>query len=64
MTAATLFLYNAATMSKRKRKRVKTSTVRTIPDTANPKRFLIFLTIGLALFLVFMYFVITRGSML
>jgi hypothetical protein len=49
-------------MAKRKRRKVKTSTGSAIPDTANPKRFLIFLTIGLALFIVFMYFVITRGS--
>lgn len=52
-------------MSKRKRtKKKKTKPSRTISESANPTRFLIFLAIGLALFLVFMYFVVTRNEML
>ena len=48
-------------MAKRKRRKVKKSKmISSIPDTANPIRFLIFMIIGLILFGIFMYFVVIK----
>ncbi|RJP74603.1 MAG: hypothetical protein C4532_01955 [Candidatus Abyssobacteria bacterium SURF_17] len=49
--------------TKTKMRKKKDAYQRTIPKYANPIRFLIFLAVGMALFCVFMYFVITRGGL-
>jgi hypothetical protein len=49
-------------MAKRKRKKGKKETGRTIPESANPIRFLIFLVIGLALLVIVWYFGFVRGG--
>ncbi len=48
-------------MAKRKRKKKK-SKGDNPPPAANTVRFLIFLTIGLILLVIFMYFAMTRGN--
>jgi hypothetical protein len=50
-------------MAKRKRRKDrKNNTLRTIPKSASPVRFLIFLTIGVILFFLFFFFVIVRSG--
>lgn len=49
-------------MAKRKRRKGKTNTLRTIPKSASPVRFLIFLTLGVILFFLFFLFVIVRSG--
>ena len=49
-------------MAKRKRKKGKKDTGRTIPESANPIRFLIFLVIGLALLVIVWYVGFVRGG--
>jgi hypothetical protein len=51
-------------MAKRKRRRTpKTKKFRSnIPETANPKRFLVFLAIGLLLFAIFYYFAVIKSG--
>jgi hypothetical protein len=53
-------------MAKRKhRRKLKYKKVkRSIPETANPVRFLIFLIIGLILFAIFFYFVVIESGTL
>lgn len=52
-------------MAKRKKRRPKQGkALRTIPKSANPIRFLIFLTIGVILFFIFFIFVFARAGSL
>jgi hypothetical protein len=50
-------------MAKRKKKKPKTKRVkRSIPETASPIRFLIFLTIGLILLGIVVYYGVIRSG--
>jgi hypothetical protein len=51
-------------MAKRKKRKPKKATnLRTIPASANPVRFLIFLTIGVILFFIFFVYLVIRSRM-